>query len=392
MKIGVATVLAIIGLFLSAWMVLPPLNFFLLQLTVGAPEISPVLMVINAIALLILLTTYSTSHFKSIALVLATVGLILSSLPLLQLPQTTQQANVALEQIGVKMERTAGMRSHPFVLLDLFKGISLSPNRRVKTIQFAQPDQVPLTLNLYRPTQIGKYPAIVIIHGGGWQNGSPNDNTLFSQYMANQGYSVISIDYRLAPEHKFPTQIEDVRTAIAYIREHADELEVDVNRIALMGRSAGAHLAMLAAFEPGAPSIRAIVNYYGPVNLTTGYQDPPNPDPIDSRRLLREFLGGTPAELPDLYRQASPWNYVGATSPIPQGSLPPALLIYGRRDHVVQSKFGRKLSEQLQKTGNKVAFIEIPWAEHAFDAIPQGVSSQVALYYTERFLAWALKS
>jgi acetyl esterase/lipase len=385
MKIGIAIALATLGLFLSAWIVLPPLNFFLLQLTVGAPEISPGLMVINGIALLILLTTYSTSHLKTIALVFATVGLILSSLPLLQLPQTVQQANVALEQIGVKTGRAAGLRSHPFALLDLFRGIPTPPTRSVETIQFAQPDNVSLKLNLYRPAQLGKYPAIVVIHGGGWQSGDPGNNFEFSQYMAAQGYSVLSIDYRLAPEYKYPAQIEDVRTAIDYIREHADELEVDVNRMALMGRSAGAHLAMLAAFAPDAPPVRAIVNYYGPVNLTTGYQDPPNPDPIDSRKLLRDFLGGTPAELPDLYKQASPWNYVNR-------SLPPALLIYGQRDRVVQSKFGRRLSEQLKKTGNQVAFIEIPWAEHAFDAIPSGVSNQVALYYTERFLAWALKS
>jgi acetyl esterase/lipase len=385
MKIGIAIALATLGLFLSAWIVLPPLNFFLLQLTVGAPEISPGLMVINGIALLILLTTYSTSHFKTVALVFATVGLILSSLPLLQLPQTVQQANVALEQIGVKTGRAAGFRSHPFALLDLFRGIPIPPTRSVETIQFAQPDNVPLKLNLYRPAQLGKYPAIVVIHGGGWQSGDPGNNFEFSQYMAAQGYSVLSIDYRLAPEYKYPAQIEDVRTAIDYIREHADELEVDVNRIALMGRSAGAHLAMLAAFAPDAPPVRAIVNYYGPVNLTTGYQDPPNPDPIDSRKLLRDFLGGTPAELPDLYKQASPWNYVNR-------SLPPSLLIYGQRDRVVQFKFGRRLSEQLKKTGNQVAFIEIPWAEHAFDAIPPGVSNQVALYYTERFLAWALKS
>jgi acetyl esterase/lipase len=385
MKIGIAIALATLGLFLSAWIVLPPLNFFLLQLTVGAPEISPGLMALNGVALLILLTTYSTSHLKTVALVFATVGLILSSLPLLQLPQTVQQANVALEQIGVKTGRAAGLRSHPFALLDLFRGIPIPPTRSVETIQFAQPDKVPLKLNLYRPAQLGKYPAIVVIHGGGWQSGDPGNNFEFSQYMAAQGYTVLSIDYRLAPEYKYPAQIEDVRTAIAYIREHADELEVDVNRIALMGRSAGAHLAMLAAFDPDAAPVKAIVNYYGPVNLTTGYQDPPNPDPIDSRKLLRDFLGGTPAELPDLYKQASPWNYVDR-------SLPPALLIYGQRDRVVQSKFGRRLAEQLKKTGNQVAFIEIPWAEHAFDAIPPGVSNQVALYYTERFLAWALKS
>jgi len=376
-------ILAGIGLFLSAWIVLPPPNFFLLRLAVGAPEISPVLMIINAIALLILLATYSTSPLKSIALVCATTGLILSSLPLIQIPHTVQQANLALEQIGVNPS-VSRLRSQPFVLLDVFRGIPTAPTRPVETIQFAQPNGVPLSLNLYRPLQVGKYPAIVVIHGGGWQNGSRNDNTGFSQYMAAQGYSVVSIEYRLAPQHQFPAQLEDVRTAIAYIREHADELEVDVNRMALMGRSAGAQLAMLAAYEPDAPPLRAVVNYYGPVNLTTGYQDPPNPDPIGSRGLLRDFLGGTPADLPDLYKQASPWNYVNH-------AVPPSLLIYGRRDHVVQSKFGRKLYKQLQVTGNQAVFLEILWAEHAFDAIFQGVSSQVALYYTERFLAWALK-
>ena len=383
MKIGLAMILAGIGLFLSAWIVLPPPNFFLLRLAVGAPEISPLLTVINAIALLILLATYSTSPLKSIALVCATTGLILSSLPLIQIPHTVQQANLALEQIGLNPS-VSRLRSQPFVLLDVFRGIPTAPTRPVETIQFAQPNGVPLSLNLYRPLQVGKYPAIVVIHGGGWQNGSRNDNTGFSQYMAAQGYSVISIEYRLAPQHQFPAQLEDVRTSIAYIREHADELEVDVNRMALMGRSAGAQLAMLAAYEPDAPPLRAVVNYYGPVNLTTGYQDPPNPDPIGSRGLLRDFLGGTPADLPDLYKQASPWNYVNH-------AVPPSLLIYGRRDHVVQSKFGRKLYKQLQVTGNQAVFLEIPWAEHAFDAIFQGVSSQVALYYTERFLAWALK-
>lgn len=384
MKIGLAMILAGVGLFLSAWIILPPPNFFLLRLALGAPEISPVLIVVNAIALLILLVTHSTSPLKSVALVCATAGLILSSLPLIQLPRTVQQANVALEQIGAKNPSSSRLRSQPFVLLDVFRGISIPITRRVETIQFAKPNGVPLNLNLYRPLQVGKRPAIVVIHGGGWQNGSPNDNAEFSQYMAAQGYSVVSIAYRLAPQHRFPAQLEDVRTAIAYIREHADELEVDVNRMALMGRSAGAHLAMLAAYEPDAPPIRALVNYYGPVNLTTGYQDPPNPDPIGSRGLLRDFLGGTPADLPELYKQASPWNYVNH-------AVPPSLLIYGQRDHIVQSKFGRKLYEQLQRTGNQAIFLEIPWAEHAFDAIFQGVTSQVALYYTERFLAGALK-
>jgi acetyl esterase/lipase len=72
--------------------------------------------------------------------------------------------------------------------------------------------------------------------------------------------------------------------------------------------------------------------------------------------------------------------------------LPPSLLIYGGRDHVVQSKYGRALGLALREQGNQAVFIEIPWADHVFDAVFGGISNQLALYYTERFLGWALRS
>jgi acetyl esterase/lipase len=98
---------------------------------------------------------------------------------------------------------------------------------------------------------------------------------------------------------------------------------------------------------------------------------------------LRKFLGGTPTDFPELYYQASPLNTI-------QPNLPASLLIYGGKDHIVQSKYGRDLAQRLQAQGNKAIFIEIPWADHAFDAVFSGMSNQLALYYTERFLAWAL--
>jgi acetyl esterase/lipase len=101
--------------------------------------------------------------------------------------------------------------------------------------------------------------------------------------------------------------------------------------------------------------------------------------------VLRTFLGGPPATAPDRYRQASPLNYV-------RSDLPPTLLVYAGRDHVVQAKYGRQLYEQLQAADNQAVWLEIPWAEHAFDTVFNGLSNQLALYYTERFLAWALKS
>lgn len=202
--------------------------------------------------------------------------------------------------------------------------------------------------------------------------------------MAARGYIVFAIDYRHAPHYRFPNQLHDVQAAITFIRQHTNEYEADTERLAVLGRSSGAHLAMLAAYQPDAPPLRAVVNYYGPVNLTSGYVDPPRPDPLNIRALLRTFLGGSPGEIPQQYQVASPVNYVTPQSP-------PTLLVYGSRDHVVQARFEGQMYKQLRSVGNTPILLEIPWAEHAFDAIFYGVSNQLTLYYTEHFLAWALR-
>jgi acetyl esterase/lipase len=270
------------------------------------------------------------------------------------------------------------------VLADSLRGIALENVRMDHGIVFARPDETPLTLNVYRPLNPGRYPTLVVIYGGAWQGGSPDNKAKFSRYMAAQGYTVIAIDYRHAPQYRFPAQLTDVKSALAYIQSHAEKLSVDLNHLAMLGRSAGAQLATIAAYESAMP-IQAIVNYYGPVDLIAGYRDPPVPDPIDTRAVLRTFLGGPPEASPELYRQASPINYVTA-------DLPPTLLVYAGRDHVVQAQYGRQLYKQLQAMDNQAVWLEIPWAEHAFDTVFNGLSNQLALYYTERFLAGALQS
>lgn len=381
--------LSVVGLFLSLWVVVPAPNFALLPLGVGAPEISPWLVVVNAIAFLLVYLKRSKDWLYLVALGLSVVGLILSSLPLVQLPATMTRFTTEMQtHLGTNwdkppVELQAKLRPQPFVLADVFRGISPGKFRAQTGIVFATPDETSLTLNAYHPEKVGKHPTLIMIYGGAWRTGSPNDNEAFSHYLAAQGYTVITVSYRHAPQFRYPSQLLDVQAAIAYIQQHADELEVDVDRVAIMGRSAGAHLAMLAAYQSSPFLIRAVVNYYGPVDLTRGYNEPPFPDPIDTHQVLRDFLGGTPTDLPDLYRQASPLTYVVR-------SLPPTLLIYGDRDHLVQSKFGKALYDQLQQTGTTAVWLNIPWAEHAFDAVFNGVSNQLALYYTERFLAWAL--
>jgi len=384
--------LVAIGLFLSLWIVIPAPTMSLLPLGVGAPEISPWLILLNAIALFLAVSQFKFGMLKNVALAASLLGLLLSCLPLIQLPNANGQfAEEMTRVVGrefmdkIPLSVKERMRSKPFVLLDAFRGIPLQEVRIQREIVFANPDGVELKLNLYRPLTVGKHPAIVIIYGGAWQRGTADNDEFFSRYMAGQGYSVVAIDYRHAPQYQFPVQLEDVQTALQYIQDNADELEVNCDRLAIMGRSAGGHLAKLVAYQPSSIPFRAVISYYGPTNLTEGYEDPPVPDPIDTRAVMRNFLGGTLQEIPEVYHQASPINYI-------RPHLPPSLLIYGSNDRVVQAKFGDRLYQKLRSTDNTAIFLKIPWADHAFDAVSFGVSNQVALYYTERFLAWALLS
>lgn len=381
---GGLLLISILSLFLCSWIIIPAPIFSLLPLSVATPEISPALLSFNFLLTLVLT---QQSHKPKLSLSLALIALILSALPLAQFPKAHAQADRNLTtflnaiQKSVKVQN---IRSEPFSLRDFINGIPQSPIRETQNLTFTS-DQTQLSLNLYRPSSPGLNPTIVTIYGGAWQRGNPNSDAVFNRYLASQGYSVWAISYRHAPAHIFPAQLQDVQAALRFIQSHATEYETDLNHIALVGRSAGAQLASLAAYGASPFPIQAIVNYYGPVNLTSGYYNLPTPDPIDSRSVLTTFLGGTPDEFPDRYIQASPIHSV-------KPGLPPSLLIYGGRDHIVESRFGRHLAETLTQNQNPVLFIEIPWADHAFDAVFQGISSQFALYYVDRFLAATLKN
>lgn len=376
--------------FLALWIVVPGWTYPLFVLAVGAPELSPWLL----LASLVLCALYARSAHRSrltrIARVVALCATALTAIPLVQAVSTVRRFDEGIgAALGPDFLRSVppnlrgAMRPYPLVPSDLFRGIDFGEARVVRGVPFAQPGGQPLALDIYRPLANGRFPVIVQIYGGAWQRGTPADNSEFARYLAARGYAVFAIDYRHAPRWTWPSQIEDVRDALAWIMAHAGEYGADPSRMALIGRSAGGHLALLAAYETGAPRVRAAVSFYGPVDLVEGYRQPPQPDPLDVRGIEETFLSGTPDSVPARYRDASPITYVNR-------KLPPTLLLYGSRDHVVEARFGKMLNERLRSTGTTSVLLEIPWAEHAFDVIPSGLSGQIALYYVERFLAWAL--
>ena len=380
-------ILGVLGLFLSLWIIVPAPTFALLPFGVCAPELSPWLIVVNAIAL-ILAIVFNRGWWSNLIIVGSLVAIVISLLPLVQFSAVNRSFEAEMERVlgtnymgSISQKAKAQMRPQPLAIADVFRGISISNIRIDRNIVFASPDGVDLKLNTYQPLTPGKYPTLIVIYGGAWRTGSPDGYEQFSSYMAARGYTVIAIDYRHAPQYKFPTQLEDVETALKYIKTHAEDLEVDLTKMAVVGRSAGGHLASLAAYRQDAViPFKAVVSYYAPVDLANGYYDLPVPDPIDIQAVLNDFLGGSPEEEPELYREVSLTTYV-------KENLPPSLLVYASRDHLVQAKFGRNLYDKLKATNNSAILLEIPWAEHAFDAVFFGVSNQLALYYTERFLA-----
>ncbi|TVQ46420.1 MAG: alpha/beta hydrolase [Gloeocapsa sp. DLM2.Bin57] len=353
--------LSLIAIIASIWIVLPPANMGLLPLRIIAIEISPILVLFNLFSLFI-----SSNKWLSL------LALIISLIPLIQFPSTRERCKQAIEEvIGTKY-------------LTLISGVIPQEIVVETDREFAHLDGVKLTFNVYRPQREGKYPTLIMIYGGAWRSGNPNNNQVFSRYLAKRGYTVISIDYRHAPKYTFPVQLNDIQLALSYIHDHPETLGVDLERVAIMGRSAGGHLATLATLQPGAIAFKALINYYGPINLTEAYFNPPRPDPINTREILKDFLGGTPETRPELYQQASPISYTD----IP---FVPTLLVYPSQDHLVQAKYARELYEKLKARGNQVVFLDIPWSEHAFDEVFRGLSNRLVLYYTEAFLVSLLK-
>jgi acetyl esterase/lipase len=117
--------------------------------------------------------------------------------------------------------------------------------------------------------------------------------------------------------------------------------------------------------------------------LNGGYALPPVPDPTNVQAILANYIGGTPAQKPAEFAQASPIAHV-------RSGLPPTLLIGGARDELVRLAFQHAMRDRLHLQHDVVVSIDLPWSNHSFDEIPNGLGGQIARYYTERFFAATL--
>jgi acetyl esterase/lipase len=317
-------------------------------------------------------------------------AMALFALPVVYAHQMNKDLPAQIDSIFGKDRRersrfSENPRPEPFVVADLLSSVQSRPVRLQERV-FGTPDGEKLTLDVFRPGyEHGPLPGVLVVHGGSWQTGNSREFVGLNGYLAARDYVVASINYRLAPKWKFPAGRDDVLAAIAYLKVYAKELGLDPTRIALLGRSAGGQLALLAAYTAGEPAIRGVVSIYGPTDLRFGYEHPANKQLLDTRGVLETYLGGSPTKEDDAYYTASPINFVTASSP-------PTLLIHGLHDGHVSPEESARLESRLQQAGAKNFFVRLPWATHACDWSFSGPCGQITTYAVEGFLDRVMKA
>ena len=361
--------------------VTPAPNDLLWRLGLGASEWG---LEVGLLALLPLLPGWRRSWPGRLGAGLGVIGVALAWSSLLRAAPVAAalpaQLAAAFGTAPVPAAPGAPPRPAPLVALDLVRGVDSPPVAR-DTVTYATVDGQALQMDIYRPpAHAGPVPGVITIHGGSWQSGGRGDLPELNTYLAARGYLAAAIDYRLAPRWPFPAAADDVHAAVAYLKAHSADLGLDAGRLALLGRSAGGQLALLAAYTPPDPDIRGVVSLYGPTDLVYGYTHPTNPAVLDSSAVLAGYLGGTPTSAPAAYAAASPINFVGPATP-------PTLLIHGERDDLVSVVHSERLAARLAAAGRPELLVRLPWANHGTDFVLRGPGGQIATYAVEHFLA-----
>ncbi len=387
-----ALALAILGAVLAVAIHATMPTFALMAVRVVVSELSAYLIVLEVVALLlVLLAPRDGSRIVTIGL--AIVSIALAAVPLGQAATAIAVADGALDSIGAP----AGTEP-PFSVARLFTGFASPDVKRTNDVAFRTVGPTTLRLDRFDGAGSGPHPALVLIHGGSWRSGDKGegstDPTITNRILASRGITVYDIEYRLVPGATFPAQLEDVTCALGYIRAHAAEDGVDPERVALLGRSAGAQLALVAAYRAGRDplpdgcgrpaTVRGVISLYGPTDLARGYRVPADPDLIGGPGAIADFLGGTPDAVPATYALATPQSSLDRP-------VPPTLLIHGTADQIVKPFDSESLAAALSQHGDAVVLIELPWAGHGFDAVSWGVGGQIALSAMQRFLGLVLR-
>jgi len=236
----------------------------------------------------------------------------------------------------------------------------------INNVEYCNVNGHSLRMDIYYPKQIsgGKMPVVVFIHGGGWDGGDKRDSKRFYLPLANRGFVVASINYRLSGIASFPAQIQDCKCAIRYLRANANKYKINPNRIGVLGMSVGGHLAALLGTSGGirelegngpwqgySSRVQAVCDFFGPIDLmriARNFQLTPH---------MIKFIGGTAADNSKKVKKINPVTYITSDDP-------PFLIIHGDRDPVVPLEQSQLLYQALRKNNIDVILHVVNGGNH----------------------------
>ncbi|MDQ6786356.1 MAG: alpha/beta hydrolase [Acidobacteriota bacterium] len=353
------------------WIIIPAPSYYVWLFSVAASEWS---LAFGALAIFGILCTliFGCGKIKFASLLFGTTAVLISLYPFFSAFSAAQKQGVSLS-----LRQYAGFSSDK------------EDNAADKqTFTFITIDEKLLQLDLYLPPNdsAGNGAGIVVVHGGSWSGGARSDFPEWNRWLARQGYAVFDIDYRIAPQPNYLSATGDVKCAVGWVKRNAARFNISPDKIVLLGRSAGAHLALLAAYSANdarIPSscpnpeinenVRAVVSFYAPTDLIWSFDNPANEFVIDGQKTLSQFLGGSPDESNEIRQRfllASPNSHVTRETP-------PTLLIHGGQDQLIKSENMNLLARQLEQADvpHKVLFVS--YAQHGFDYNFNGWGAQV---------------
>jgi acetyl esterase/lipase len=239
----------------------------------------------------------------------------------------------------------------------------------ISNVQYCSGAGKPLLMDVFIPRlSIGKpAPAILWIHGGGWDRGDKNSHSA-AEFLAKAGFVTATLSYRLSGDSPFPAAIEDCKCAIRFLRANASRYGIDADRIGVAGSSAGGHLAeLVATADPSAglegdggwqsvsSKVQAAAAYYGVSDLTMQF-------PADTVQVIEKFLRGSRKKKPELFRRASPVFYVSKDDP-------PLLLVHGEQDAGVPFEQSLRMAKAYLQLGLPGELIAVKNCGHDFQQI-----------------------
>lgn len=251
-----------------------------------------------------------------------------------------------------------------------------------KDIEYANVDGHSLQLNLYVPKGITKpTPCLVFIHGGGWSGGHKDNYLFYNVAYAKKGYITASLGYRLSGKAKFPAAVHDVKCGVRWLRAHAEKYQIDPDKLVAVGGSAGGHLSLMVGYADDpklegdlgyadqSSRVQAVVNFYGVADSTT--------QRAKDAHQVRNFIGGTYDEKPEMYHLNSPMEHLTADDP-------PTLTFHGSIDALVPVSQATRLHAKLDELAieNELDVV-IGWP-HSMD-LSVGVNNRCQ-YIMDQFL------